>query len=108
MYCKNCGNFVVENSTYCNSCGTRLVDNQYPVETDDDSNTAFAILGFFFPIVGLIIYLIYENRRPKRARAAAKGALIGFIAEIALSVIAAILYVIYIAVFASVFFGSIY
>ena len=54
-------------------------------------------MGFFIPIVGLILFLIYEGKKPKRAKSAGKGALIGFITKIVLSIILAILYVVFAA-----------
>ena len=35
--------------------------------SEDSSSFGFAILGFFIPIVGLILFLIYEEKNPKRA-----------------------------------------
>ena len=91
MYCKNCGHYIDDSSTYCINCGTKFDNN----ETDDHSNFGFAILGFFVPLVGLILFLIYENKKPKRAKSAGKGALIGFITKIVLSIILVVLYVIF-------------
>ena len=49
------------------------------------------------------MFLVYEGKKPKRAKAAGKGALIGFITKIAVSIILTILYVI----FASSIFNTI-
>lgn len=38
----------------------------------------FAVLGFFFPIVGLILYLVWHTEYPLKAKSCGKGALIGF------------------------------
>ena len=54
-------------------------------------------MGFFIPIVGLILFLIYEGKKPKRAKSVGKGALIGFITKIVLSIILVILYVVFAA-----------
>ncbi len=40
---------------------------------------AFAVLGFFIPLVGLILYLAWMKNLPLRARSVGKGALAGFI-----------------------------
>ena len=90
MYCKNCGRPVDEGSLYCNNCGTKLDSNQNISE--DNSSFSFALLGFFIPLVGLILFLIYESKKPKRAKSAGKGALIGFITNIVLTIILVILY----------------
>lgn len=93
MYCRNCGKNIDDSATYCINCGTRFDNNNN--ETDDHSSFGFAILGFFIPIVGLILFLIYEGKKPKRAKSAGKGALIGFITKIVLSIILVILYVVF-------------
>ena len=95
MYCKNCGRPVDEGSLYCNNCGTKLDSNQNISE--DNSSFSFALLGFFIPLVGLILFLIYESKKPKRAKSAGKGALIGFITNIVLIIILVILYVVFAA-----------
>lgn len=97
MYCKNCGRTVDDTSSYCNNCGARI-DNKPNADASEDSlSLGFAIFGFFIPIVGLILFLIYEEKKPKRAKSAIKGALIGFITEIVLAIILVILYVVFAA-----------
>ena len=104
MYCKNCGRTVGDTSSYCNNCGARI-DNKPNADASEDSlSLGFAIFGFFIPIVGLILFLIYEEKKPKRAKSAVKGALIGFITEIVLAIILVILYV----VFATSLFNNIF
>ena len=97
MYCKNCGRTVDDTSSYCNNCGARI-DNKPNADASEDSlSLGFAIFGFFIPIVGFILFLIYEEKKPKRAKSAVKGALIGFITEIVLAIILVILYVVFAA-----------
>lgn len=95
MYCRNCGSKIDDNSAYCTRCGARIDDIVHPNDSDEGSSVWFAVLGFFIPIVGFILFLVYEGKKPKRAKAAGKGALIGFITKIALSIILTILYVIF-------------
>lgn len=108
MYCKNCGRTVDDTSSYCNNCGARI-DNKPNADASEDSlSLGFAIFGFFIPIVGLILFLIYEEKKPKRAKSAIKGALIGFITEIVLAIILVILYVIFAtSLFNNIFFNNI-
>lgn len=95
MYCKNCGRSVDDTSSYCNNCGARIDNKPNADVSEDNSNLGFAILGFFIPIVGLILFLIYEEKKPKRAKSAVKGALIGFITKIVLAIILVILSVVF-------------
>lgn len=97
MYCKNCGRTVDDTSSYCNNCGARIDNKPNADVSEDNSNLGFAILGFFIPIVGLILFLIYEEKKPKRAKSAIKGTLIGFITEIVLAITLVILYVVFAA-----------
>lgn len=94
MYCKNCGRIIENNSAYCSRCGVRLSDSKKQAVSDDSSNFGFAILGFVIPIVGLILFLIYEKENPKRAKSAGKGALIGCCALIAIVTLLVILYIV--------------
>lgn len=97
MYCKHCGRLVDDDSTFCNNCGMRLDVKQALNDSDDSSNVGFAILGFFIPLVGLILFLVYESKQPERAKLVGKGALIGFITQIVLSIICVILYIVFVA-----------
>lgn len=60
----------------------------YPNAVPGDApNGGYTALGFFFPIVGLILYLVWKAQTPLRARSAGKGALIGVIVEVGLTII---------------------
>lgn len=90
MYCRNCGQQIDEHSQYCPYCGTSTEIKNAACE-NDAPNMGFAVLGFFIPLVGLILYLVYEGKQPKKARSAGKGALTGFITATAVAIICAIL-----------------
>lgn len=68
----------------CPKCGVPVKNATAP---DDAPSTGFAVLGFLFLIVGLILYLVWKSERPLRAKSAGKGALIGFIVGIVFSII---------------------
>ena len=67
------------------------VHNQEPAVpapvVQDAPSFGFAVLGFFFPVVGLILYLVWFDRLPYRARSAGKGALVGVISSVVLTII---------------------
>ena len=81
----------------------RFDDRQNFNDIDDSSSIGFAILGFFIPLVGLILFLVYESKRPQRAKSAGIGALVGFITKIVISIVCVILCF----VFASSIIGNI-
>lgn len=90
-YCSVCGNQLMDQAVICPRCGCAQASAKA-----DSSNIGYAFLGFFVPIVGLILYLIWKDETPLRAKSAGKGALISVIVSTVLIVI----YVIIWAVFA--------
>lgn len=59
------------------------------VEVDKPS-TGLNILSFLIPLVGLILFLSWQNSTPIKAKACGKWALIGFCVAIGLSIIGGI------------------
>ena len=51
---------------------------------NEQVSKGWGVLGFFFPFVGLILYLVWYDNHRKRAKVAGKGALIGVIAAVVL------------------------
>ena len=93
MYCRNCGKKIDENFKVCPYCGTSYEQNfnmNYNVkqEVNSESNgICYGIIGFFFPIVGLILYLVWMNERPRAAKSAGIGALINVILGVIFAII---------------------
>lgn len=86
-FCSKCGNEIVEEAVVCPHCGCAVAEEKQ----DDAPSIGFAVLGFFLPLVGLILYLIWKDKTPKKAKSAGKGALIGFCVNIVITVIYSIL-----------------
>lgn len=81
MFCKQCGSQVDESAKYCPQCGACQGEStpsiQQPPRTPDTTNAVgYGFLGFFFPIVGLVLFLVWRWERPKAAKASGLGALI--------------------------------
>ena len=97
MYCKYCGRIIDDDSKYCVNCGNNVNNDNGGTISEDAPCKGFAILGFFIPIIGLILYLVYERKQPQRAKSAGKGALIGFITKIVVYITIVVLYIIFAA-----------
>jgi len=117
-FCKNCGAELKDGATFCTSCGAQQgkaaaaaapaaqpvqqqqyvqqpvqqpVQQQYAAAPQDTSkgNAGWAVLGFFFPLIGLILYLVWRDTHPGDAKMAGKGALISVIAAAAIGLMSA-------------------
>lgn len=78
-FCSQCGTQVMDEAVICIHCGCAIATNGVGIRADDAPSAGFAILGFFIPVVGLILYLTNKDTSPRKADSAGKGALIGFI-----------------------------
>lgn len=97
QYCQNCGNKLEIGTKFCPSCGTAVTSilsssgtvyqQQNKTNPNDMNSTGFNVLGFFIPLVGLILYLIWKDEYPIKSKGIGKWALIGFILGIIFSVI---------------------
>ena len=54
---------------------------------EEGGTAGWAILSFFFPIVGLILFIAWKDSKPKSSKAAGKGALISVIVGILVNVL---------------------
>ena len=94
MYCKNCGCSLTDDATKCENCGAVLsygfeAGKTIPVK-EEKGSVLLGILGFMFPLIGLILYLAMMYSEPKKAKSAGKGALTAFIIYLVFIVIVTI------------------
>ena len=87
-FCRNCGNAIDDSSVVCPHCGV-AVNNTPAVQ--DNGGFGWGLLGFCIPIVGLILFLVWKDTKPRTSKAAGKGALISVIACVVLYVLALVL-----------------
>lgn len=57
-----------------------------------EGSLIWGVLGFMFPILGLILYLVWKDSKPADAKIAGKGALICVFVEMGISLIAVLLF----------------
>lgn len=94
MCCKNCGCSLPDDATKCENCGAVLsygfeAGKTIPVK-EEKGSVLLGILGFMFPLIGLILYLAMMHSEPKKAKSAGKGALTAFIIYLVFIVIVTI------------------
>ena len=76
-FCKYCGAQIDDNAVVCTSCG--VAQNTAPAVVDK-GGFGWGVLGCCIPIVGLILFLVWKDTKPKTAKAAGIGALVSTIA----------------------------
>ena len=85
-FCKNCGQEIDNKATVCPVCGVPQQDK--PAVTDSGS-IGWSLLGCCIPLVGLILFLVWKDEKPKSAKKAGIGALISVILMILFNVLVA-------------------
>lgn len=95
-FCKNCGAKLDDQAVICPKCGVPQTSLQSG--TTDQGGFLWGLVGCCIPVVGLILYLVWKDTKPKTSKAAGVGALVGV----------GMVVVFYILIFALGIFGSIY
>lgn len=90
MFCKNCGTEIDDKAYVCPKCGVKTNAPPAPAENDAPS-AGFGVLGFFLPLIGFILWLIWKETSPLKAKSCGKGALIGIVVSIVFSIIGGII-----------------
>lgn len=80
-FCKNCGTQIDDNAAICPNCGTaqNTVTPNTPPQATDNGGFLWGLLGCCIPIVGLVLFLVWKDTKPKTAKAAGIGALVSVI-----------------------------
>lgn len=107
-YCQHCGKSMPDDALVCPNCGQPVagvlnsdqsknkdvINDQTTTTTEkpnidgtmvskkDTGNFGWAVLGFFIPIVGLILFLVWRKDTPRNANSAGIGALVGVVATV--------------------------
>lgn len=104
--CSNCGTHLDDTAVVCTTCGTPASVNdtaptavnvapQPGVSPTDAPCRGFWWLGFFFWYVGLVLFIVFKNKSPQRAKSALKGMITGLIVSAAIAIIYVIIYVLF-------------
>ena len=68
-FCKKCGAEINEQDSECPRCGAA----QTP-QAADNGGFLWGLLGFCIPLVGLILFLVWKDTKPRTGKAAGIGA----------------------------------
>lgn len=84
-YCNNCGKEIDDRAVICPNCGVPQ-DNKPQVV--DNGGFLWGLLGCCIPLVGLILFLVWKDTKPKTAKAAGIGALVSVIIAVVYYILA--------------------
>lgn len=81
MYCRNCGKEIEDSLTRCNYCDEKVITER--LLRDRDSSILWGILAFAIPLIGMpigiILFLVWKDKKPYSIKATLIGALLGII-----------------------------
>lgn len=111
-FCKMCGQEMADDAVVCNYCGapkeasqeatqeasqeaSQATSQEIPQPTvqttapqeNDEGGFLWGLLGCCIPIVGLVLFLVWKDNKPKTAKALGIGALVSVIATVLFYVI---------------------
>lgn len=96
IFCTNCGKESDVNASFCafcgysiNSKGSKTTQTNVATAAEDIESVGINILSFLIPIVGLILFIVWKDATPTRAKSAGKwaiiGAIVGFIGYVVIT-----------------------
>ncbi len=85
MFCPNCGREILNNADVCLGCGVSL--DKLMKKDEGKVSAGWWWLGFFFPYVGLFVWIFSLDSAPKKAKKCGWGALFGTIIPAVLTVL---------------------
>lgn len=85
MYCPKCGKKQEKDAAYCSECGAEITNKN--IEIEDKGSIGWGILGFFFPLIGIILAVIWNEDQQYNSMALKRGAAIGFLVWIVVNML---------------------
>ena len=77
--CNSCGATVPDAATVCPYCGNSVtpIEAAYSSKEQDEPSIGLNILSLLIPVAGWIMYFVFKDETPVKAKACAKWAWIG-------------------------------
>ncbi|MCI9432078.1 MAG: zinc ribbon domain-containing protein [Oscillospiraceae bacterium] len=87
-FCKKCGAQIDDQAVVCPKCG---VAQGAGMSTSDNGGFLWGLLGCCIPLVGLILFLVWKDTKPKTSKAAGIGALVGVLSIVVWYIVAIVI-----------------
>ncbi len=100
-FCTKCGKEINDDAVICVHCGSSVDPTMN--NSKDSNSKSWWCLGFFTslfctPIIGLILWLVWKDEAPIKAKNVGLGTLWSLVASIGVGVLVGIIYAIMVAV----------
>lgn len=69
-FCSQCGKEIMNEAVICPNCGSAVGKLN---TVGDSSGLAWSIISFLFPLLGIILYLVWRDDRPLRSKSLLNG-----------------------------------
>ena len=76
-FCVHCGKETMAAAVVCPHCGCPTAEQQVKMVSNEPASTGEKVVACLLPIVGLILYLVNNDKAPAKAKEIGKWALIG-------------------------------
>ena len=94
MFCRHCGTEV--KGQYCSNCGNKVDEavnntnnvNQVKSNQEEGSSFGWGVLGFFFPLIGFVLFLVFMGDKKKASKASIIGSVVGVVVKVLLVLLA--------------------
>jgi hypothetical protein len=77
-FCSTCGSVIKQEAEICPECGVRQMA-PLPVVSQDGADFFIKFVTFIFPIIGLILYFVWIDTKPRAAKEVGKWAIISVV-----------------------------
>lgn len=91
-YCQSCGEETKKEQEFCIKCGAKLIRKKQAVPgSNDNPSILLNLVACCFPIVGLVLYFVWRDDKPRSAKSVCIWAVVGFSIGLIFYIFAAIL-----------------
>lgn len=77
-YCQACGVETRKEQEFCIQCGAKLIKSAPSGSSNDNPSMLANIAACCFPIVGIILYFVWRDEKPRSAKLVCTWAIVGF------------------------------
>jgi hypothetical protein len=90
-FCATCGAIIKKEAEICPKCGVRQAVAPAVQVSDEEAGFLPKAAACCVPIVGLVLYLVWKDSKPRAAKGVCTWAIVGFVLGIVLYILGMVL-----------------